>query len=71
LLYRVHPLRASGIGTLAPVATLDRDRWSLPPGALRPDATVISVVGDVSTAEVRAALVARLGTWRRPATPRR
>jgi zinc protease len=52
------------------VATLDRDQVvRFHRERYRPDATVIAVVGDVSRAEVRAALIARLGTWRRPATP--
>jgi len=70
LLYPGHPYARPVSGTLATVATLDRDQVvRFHRERYRPDATVISVVGDVSTAEVRAALVARLGTWRRPATP--
>jgi zinc protease len=70
LLYPGHPYARPVSGTLTSVATLDRDqvaRFHLE--RYRPDATVIAVVGDVTTAEVRAAVTARLGAWMPPPTP--
>ena len=70
LLYPGHPYARPVSGTLATVATLDRDQVArFHRERYRPDATVIAVVGDVTTAEVRAALTARLGAWMPPPTP--
>ncbi len=71
LLYGGHPYARPVSGTLATVATLDRDPVArFHRERYRPDATVISVVGDVTMAEVRAVLTVRLGAWLPPATPR-
>jgi zinc protease len=70
LLYPGHPYARPVSGTLQTVATLDRDQVArFHRERYRPDATVISVVGDVTTAEVRAAITARLGAWAPPPTP--
>jgi len=70
LLYPGHPYARPVSGTLQTVATLDRDQVArFHRERYRPDATVIAVVGDVTTAEVRAALTARLGAWMPPPTP--
>ena len=70
LLYPGHPYARPVSGTLTSVATLDRDQVArFHRERYRPDATVIAVVGDVTTAEVRAAVTARLGAWMPPPTP--
>ena len=70
LLYPGHPYARPASGTLATVATLDRDQVvRFHRERYRPDVTVIAVVGDVTTAEVRAAVMARLGAWLPPPTP--
>ena len=70
LLYPGHPYARPVSGMLASVATLDRDQVArFHRERYRPDATVIAVVGDVTTAEVRAAVTARLGAWMPPPTP--
>jgi zinc protease len=70
LLYPGHPYARPVSGTLTTVATLDRDQVArFHRERYRPDATVIAVVGDVTTAEVRAAVTARLGAWMPPPTP--
>ena len=70
LLYPGHPYANQSLGTPATVATLDRAKVSAFHHAYyRPDATTVAIVGDVSAAEIRAALLARLGGWRAPATP--
>lgn len=70
LLYPGHPYARPVSGTLATVTALDRDQVTrFHQERYRPDATLIAVVGDVTMAEVRAALTARLGAWTAPATP--
>ena len=69
LIYGTHPYANPVPGTLQSVPTLDRDQIvRFHRAHYRPDATTITVVGDVSAAEMRAALAARLGAWRAPAT---
>ena len=71
LLYPGHPYARPASGTVASVGGLDRDQIARFHRAhYRPDATIVAVVGDVSAAEVRAALLARLGGWQAPAMPR-
>lgn len=71
LLYPGHPYARPASGTVATVGGLDRDQIArFHRARYRPDVTIVAVVGDVSAAEVRAALLARLGGWRAPATPR-
>jgi zinc protease len=71
LLYHGHPYARPASGTVTSVGGLDRDQIARFHRAhYRPDATIVAVVGDVSASEVRAALLARLGRWRAPATPR-
>jgi len=61
----------SGLGRADAVQGLDRDDLAAFHGAwVRPDAAQIFVVSDRPLAEVTAALEARLGDWRAPATPR-
>ena len=70
LIYGTHPYANPTPGTVQSVATLDRAQVvRFHRDHYRPDATVVTVVGDVSAAEMRAALTARLGAWRPPATP--
>ena len=70
LVYGTHPYANPSPGTVQSVATLDREQVvRFHRAHYRPDATVVTVVGDVSAAEVRAAFAARLGAWRAPATP--
>ncbi len=71
LLYPGHPYARPASGTVASVGGLDRDQVArFHRVHYRPDVTIVSVVGDVSAAEVRAGLAARLGGWRPPATVR-
>ena len=71
LLYPAHPYARPASGMVTSVGGLDRDQIARFHRAhYRPDATIVAVVGDVSASEVRAALLARLGRWRAPATPR-
>lgn len=70
LIYPGHPYAKPAIGTRASVATLDRAKVSaFHRTYYRPDATTVVVVGDVSAADVRAGLLARLGGWHAPAVP--
>jgi zinc protease len=70
LLYPGHPYTNPAAGTVQSVGGLDRDQIvRFHRAHYRPDATTIAVVGDVSAADVRAGLLARLGGWRAPAVP--
>jgi zinc protease len=66
-----HPYGQPIAGTEASVGRLTRDEVAaFYAAAYRPESTVIAVVGDVKTSEIRQALSARLGAWRAaPATP--
>jgi zinc protease len=70
LLYPGHPYANPASGTVQSVGGLDRDQVvRFHRAHYRPDATTIAVVGDVSAADIRAGLLARLGGWRAPAVP--
>ena len=70
LLYPGHPYANPVSGTVPSVGGLDRDQVARFHRAhYRPDVTTIAVVGDVTVAEIRAGLLARLGGWRAPAAP--
>jgi zinc protease len=68
-----HPYGQPIAGTEASLGGLTRDEVAaFYAAAYRPDATVISVVGDVKASEVRQALTTRLGAWRTaPGAPSR
>jgi zinc protease len=70
LVYPDHPYGTPVEGTRASVAALTRDdvvRFHR--DHVRPDATIIAVVGAVTLDEARREITARFGAWRRPATP--
>jgi zinc protease len=70
LVYPGHPYALPASGTSASVGGLDRDQIvRFHRAHYRPDATIIAVVGDVAVAEVRAALLTRLGGWSPPSAP--
>jgi zinc protease len=71
LLYPGHPYGRSTQGTVESVKHLTRDQVvAFHRDNYRPDAAVVSVVGDVTHGEVRGELLARLGAWTSPASPR-
>jgi predicted Zn-dependent peptidase len=72
LLFGAHPYAqpSDGLGTTASVAKLDpaalraaHAKW------LRPDIAHITVVGDITMAQLQPLLEAQFGTWKAPATP--
>lgn len=64
LLYPGHPYGHPVAGTEASVGTLARDRVAeFHRVRYHPDATILSVVGDVKLAEIRQEILHRLGTW--------
>lgn len=64
LLYPRHPYGHPVAGTEASVGALTRERVAeLHRIHYRPDATILSVVGDVKLAEIRQEILRRLGTW--------
>jgi zinc protease len=71
LVFANHPYATPVEGTLESVAKLTRDDvLAFYRSHVRPDTTIIAVVGDVSVAEARRAVLARFGGWPRPmATP--
>jgi zinc protease len=57
-------------GTLESVGTLTRDDvLAFHRGHVRPDTTIVAVVGDVTVAEARREILARFGGWARPSAP--
>jgi zinc protease len=65
LIFPGHPYSAPIQGTDESLGRITRDDVAAFYGAAyRPDSMVVAVVGDVTVAEVRAALTARLGGWR-------
>ena len=71
LLYPGHPYSRPVSGTVDSVRRLTREQVvAFHRENYRPDAAVISIVGDVTRDEVRRDLVARLSAWTAPATPR-
>lgn len=70
LVFRDHPYGRPTEGTRESVGRLTRDDVVKFYGAhVRPDTTVIAVVGAVSVEEVRREIGARFGAWPRPSTP--
>src|ERR687891_85487 len=70
LVFANHPYATPVEGTLESVGKLTRDDvLAFYRRHVRPDTTIIAVVGDVSVAEARRAVLARFGAWARPATP--
>jgi zinc protease len=71
LLYPGHPYSRPVAGTVESVKRMARDQIvGFHRDNYRPDAAIIAVVGDVTRDEVRRELLASLGTWAAPATPR-
>jgi zinc protease len=71
LLYPGHPYRRPVSGTVESVKRLTREQVvTFHRENYRPDAAVISVVGDVTRGEVRRDLLASLGAWAAPSTRR-
>jgi zinc protease len=70
LIFPGHPYGRPSAGTIASVGALTRDQvvafYRL---HYRPDGANIVAVGDVTVAEIRQALMQRLGGWTAPATP--
>jgi zinc protease len=70
LVFAPHPYAWPVEGTRESVAKLTRtDVVRFYQGHVRPDATVITVVGAVSVDEARREVLARFGQWARPADP--
>lgn len=70
LVFAPHPYAWPVEGTSESVAKLTRaDVVSFYQGHLRPDTTVITVVGAVSADDARREVLARFGRWVRPAAP--
>lgn len=70
LIYPNHPYGRPAEGTETSVARLTRDdvvRFHRE--HLRPDTTVVAVVGAVTVAEARGEILARFGAWPRPSSP--
>lgn len=71
LLYPGHPYSRPVAGTVESVKSMKRDQIvGFHRDNYRPDAAIIAVVGDVTRDEVRRDLLASLGAWTAPATPR-
>jgi zinc protease len=71
LLYPGHPYSRPVAGTVESVKRMARDQIvGFHRDNYRPDAAIIAVVGDVTRDEIRRELLASLGTWAAPATPR-
>ena len=70
MLFPGHPYGHAVAGTVESVTRITRDQiLAFHREHYRPDDTVIAVAGDVTRDEVRRALLARLGSWSRPAGP--
>jgi zinc protease len=70
LVFPNHPYRNPVEGTRETVARLTRDDVvRFYKDHVRPDTTIIAVVGAVTIAEARREIRARFGSWPRPATP--
>ncbi len=70
LVFPNHPYGRPVEGTIESVGKLTRDDvLAFYRGAVRPDTTIIAVVGDVTVDEARREVLARLGGWARPSTP--
>jgi zinc protease len=70
LVYRSHPYGTPVEGTIQSVGKLTRDDVvAFHRRHVRPDSTIVAVVGDVTVDEARREVVKRFGGWARPATP--
>jgi len=70
MMFPGHPYGRPAAGTVESVGKLTRDQVvAFHRLYYRPDGASIVVVGDVTTAEIRQALLQRLGGWTAPATP--
>jgi zinc protease len=70
LVFPGHPYGRPAEGTLESVGRLTRDDVVRFYGErVRPDTTIVAVVGAVTVDEARREIVARFGAWPRPATP--
>ncbi|HZS34500.1 MAG TPA: pitrilysin family protein [Methylomirabilota bacterium] len=70
LAFPAHPYGRPVEGTEASLAAIGRDDVvAFHRTHYRPDRTVVAVAGDVTAADVRAALASRLGGWASPAPP--
>jgi zinc protease len=70
LVFANHPYGTPVEGTIESVGKLTRDDvLAFYRGHVRPDSVIIAVVGDVTVAEARREMLARLGGWAKPSTP--
>jgi zinc protease len=70
LIYPNHPYGRPVEGTIESVGKLTRDEVvAFHRGHVRPDTSIVAVVGDVTVDEARRLVQARLGGWARPAAP--
>jgi zinc protease len=70
LVFASHPYGTPVEGTIESVGRLRRDDVvAFYRGFVRPDTTVMAVVGDVTVDEARREVLARFGGWPRPAAP--
>jgi zinc protease len=70
LVFAGHPYASPVEGTIESVGKLTRDDVvAFYRGHVRPDSTIVAVVGDVTVAEARREVQARFGGWARPSTP--
>jgi zinc protease len=70
LVYGTHPYGIPTEGTIESVGKLSRDDVvAFYRSHVRPDSTIVAVVGDVSVDEARREVLARFGSWPHPASP--
>ena len=70
LVFANHPYGTPVEGTIESVGKLTRDDvLAFYRGHVRPDGVILAVVGDVTVAEARREVLARLGGWAKPSTP--
>jgi zinc protease len=70
LVFANHPYGTPVEGTIESVGKLTRDDvLAFYRAHVRPDSVILAVVGDVTVAEARREVLARLGGWAKPSTP--
>jgi zinc protease len=70
LVFDAHAYASPVDGTIESVGRLTRDDVvGFHQRNVRPDSTIIAVVGDITVAEARREVLARFGAWTRPSTP--
>ena len=70
LVYDAHPYGRPSEGTVESVGKLTRDDVAgFHRAHMRPDTAIVAVVGAITVAQARDAIVRRLGAWKAPATP--